>query len=101
KCGGDLRVERACLGQSKQPLRAALARRRCRRRRAHLQSRLSRVHRPDARRWPARALINHLKSKGFGSNTGVRRRRQAERVAEIYEGLLSDGETHIAVVGDM
>jgi endonuclease/exonuclease/phosphatase family metal-dependent hydrolase len=46
-------------------------------------------------------LINHLKSKGFGSNTGVRRRRQAERVAEIYEGLSNAGETHIAVVGDM
>jgi hypothetical protein len=32
-------------------------------------------------------LINHLKSKGFGTqaDSNARRRRQAERVREIYD----------------
>jgi len=50
-------------------------------------------------------LVNHLKSKGYGSPgdaTGAkRRRRQALRVAEIYHGLRDDGIAHIAVVGDL
>jgi endonuclease/exonuclease/phosphatase family metal-dependent hydrolase len=47
-------------------------------------------------------LVNHLKSKGFGgkASSDTRRARQAARVAEIYQGLSTDGEQHIAVVGD-
>jgi endonuclease/exonuclease/phosphatase family metal-dependent hydrolase len=46
-------------------------------------------------------LVNHFKSKGFGSNTGERRRRQAARVAEIYSGLIAEGDQHVAIVGDL
>ena len=50
-------------------------------------------------------LVNHLKSKGYGSPGdpvgAVRRGRQAARVAEIYEGLRAEGIEHIAVVGDL
>lgn len=47
-------------------------------------------------------LVNHLKSKGFGGqpSSNARRERQAKRVAEIYEGLINDGEQYVAVVGD-
>lgn len=47
-------------------------------------------------------LVNHFKSKGFGSpaKSNARRKEQAARVAEIYETLRSDGHTMIAVVGD-
>jgi endonuclease/exonuclease/phosphatase family metal-dependent hydrolase len=47
-------------------------------------------------------LVNHFKSKGFGSpaQSTERRKRQATRVAEIYQELLELGETFIAVVGD-
>jgi endonuclease/exonuclease/phosphatase family metal-dependent hydrolase len=50
-------------------------------------------------------LVNHLKSKGYGSADDPigekRRRRQAVRVAEIYEGLLATGHPLVAVVGDL
>lgn len=50
-------------------------------------------------------LVNHLKSKGYGSPGdpvgAVRRGRQAARVAEIYEGLRAEGIENIAVVGDL
>lgn len=47
-------------------------------------------------------LVNHFKSKGFGSpaKSNARRKEQAGRVAAIYEGLRSDGHAMIAVVGD-
>lgn len=47
-------------------------------------------------------LVNHLKSKGFGSQraNNARRRRQAVRVAEIYEAARAAGEDHVAVIGD-
>ena len=47
-------------------------------------------------------LINHLKSKGFGSTSSnnTRRLRQATRVAEIYTRLRQEGEKNIAVLGD-
>jgi len=47
-------------------------------------------------------MINHLKSKGFGSqsSSNARREAQARRVKEIYEDLIADGEKLIAVVGD-
>jgi endonuclease/exonuclease/phosphatase family metal-dependent hydrolase len=46
-------------------------------------------------------LVNHFKSKGYGSQTqsNARRRRQAQRVREIYEERLSEFPL-IAIVGD-
>jgi endonuclease/exonuclease/phosphatase family metal-dependent hydrolase len=50
-------------------------------------------------------LVNHLKSKGYGSTgdpLGARRRfRQAARIAMIYNGLVAEGHEHVAVVGDL
>jgi endonuclease/exonuclease/phosphatase family metal-dependent hydrolase len=48
-------------------------------------------------------LINHFKSKGFGSpaQSTARRLLQAQRVKAIYERLVSEGKTFIAVVGDL
>lgn len=48
-------------------------------------------------------LVNHLKSKGYGKATesNERRRRQAARVAEIYNGLRAAGEDNVVVVGDL
>jgi hypothetical protein len=46
-------------------------------------------------------LVNHLKSKGYGSNTAERRKRQATRVAKIYEDLIAEGETNVVVLGDL
>lgn len=50
-------------------------------------------------------LVNHLKSKGYGSKDdpigATRRRRQATRVAEIYNGLLAEGHLLVAVLGDL
>lgn len=47
-------------------------------------------------------LLNHLKSKGYGSqaSSNAKRLRQAERVKEIYEGLRKQGLEYIAVLGD-
>jgi endonuclease/exonuclease/phosphatase family metal-dependent hydrolase len=47
-------------------------------------------------------LINHLKSKGFGSQRAndARRRRQAVRVAQVYEAARAAGEDNVAVIGD-
>ncbi|HWC11259.1 MAG TPA: endonuclease/exonuclease/phosphatase family protein [Acidimicrobiales bacterium] len=50
-------------------------------------------------------LVNHLKSKGYGSPgdpTGAkRRRRQAARIAAIYDELITAGHALVAVVGDL
>lgn len=50
-------------------------------------------------------LVNHFKSKGYGTEgdpLGVlRRRRQAGRVREIYRALVAAGERYVAVVGDL
>lgn len=48
-------------------------------------------------------LVNHFKSKGFGSQkeNDSKRNRQAKRVREIYEKRLSNGFNFIAVVGDL
>lgn len=58
---------------------------------------------PDGQRLVV--LVNHFKSKGYGSPGdpvgAVRRGRQAARVAEIYEGLVAQGIEHVAVVGDL
>jgi endonuclease/exonuclease/phosphatase family metal-dependent hydrolase len=47
-------------------------------------------------------LVNHFKSKGFGSQTSsnARRRRQAKRTAEIYARLRAEGNANVAIVGD-
>lgn len=48
-------------------------------------------------------LVNHFKSKGFGAPaaSNARRKIQAQRVAEIYNGLSHAGEEFVAVVGDL
>lgn len=48
-------------------------------------------------------LVNHLKSKGYGSQAqnDARRRKQAEAVAKIYRRIRRGGQRHVAVVGDM
>ena len=47
-------------------------------------------------------LVNHLKSKGYGTpaTSDARRRLQAERIKAIYEDLVARGEKHVAIVGD-
>jgi endonuclease/exonuclease/phosphatase family metal-dependent hydrolase len=47
-------------------------------------------------------LINHLKSKGFGSQaaSNAKRERQAKRISEIYKGIRQNGEKLVAVIGD-
>lgn len=48
-------------------------------------------------------LINHLKSKGYGSKEAAdaRRWQQAEAVRQIYARLQSEGAQYVAVVGDL
>lgn len=48
-------------------------------------------------------LLNHFKSKGYGSqdSSDARRSAQAETVREIYQRLRSEGATLIAVMGDL
>lgn len=47
-------------------------------------------------------LVNHFKSKGYGSqaDSDAKRKRQAERVREIYEKRLQEGFKYIAIAGD-
>lgn len=47
-------------------------------------------------------LVNHLKSKGYGGTaaSNAKRKAQAERIAEIYRGLIANGASHVAVIGD-
>jgi endonuclease/exonuclease/phosphatase family metal-dependent hydrolase len=51
---------------------------------------------------PILVLVNHFKSKGYGSqsSSNAKRKAQATRVAAIYRERLRDGHTRIAVVGD-
>jgi endonuclease/exonuclease/phosphatase family metal-dependent hydrolase len=48
-------------------------------------------------------LVNHFKSKGYGSlsDSAKRRLAQASRVKEIYNSLIEQGEQYVAVVGDL
>jgi endonuclease/exonuclease/phosphatase family metal-dependent hydrolase len=48
-------------------------------------------------------LVNHFKSKGYGSQTNndAKRKRQAHRVREVYEQRLNEGFKFIAVAGDL
>jgi endonuclease/exonuclease/phosphatase family metal-dependent hydrolase len=47
-------------------------------------------------------LVNHLKSKGYGSQAAnnARRLRQAQRVADIYRQVRQSGVRYVAVLGD-
>lgn len=47
-------------------------------------------------------MINHLKSKGYGSqaDSDAKRKLQAKRIKEIYDMRISQGIDHIAIVGD-
>lgn len=48
-------------------------------------------------------LVNHLKSKGHGTQKAndAKRRRQAEAIAGICRRLHAEGIAHVAVVGDL
>jgi endonuclease/exonuclease/phosphatase family metal-dependent hydrolase len=48
-------------------------------------------------------LVNHLKSKGYGSfsESNKRRRQQAARVRAIYEARRKTGAEFVAVLGDL
>jgi endonuclease/exonuclease/phosphatase family metal-dependent hydrolase len=48
-------------------------------------------------------LVNHLKSKGYGSQgaNDAKRKRQTQRIRELYDAHLQSGDTLVAVVGDM
>ncbi|MFC9554036.1 hypothetical protein ACFTWF_24700 [Rhodococcus sp. NPDC056960] len=48
-------------------------------------------------------LVNHLESKGYGrpADNNALRRRQAGRIAEIYQHLRSGGVEFIAAAGDL
>ncbi|RCS22157.1 endonuclease/exonuclease/phosphatase family protein [Phyllobacterium salinisoli] len=48
-------------------------------------------------------MVNHLKSKGYGGKAAsdAKRRAQAERIAQIYEGLIRAGVEYVAVIGDL
>jgi len=48
-------------------------------------------------------LINHFKSKGFGSPSvsNLKRKRQASRVRQIYKDRLNEGFEFIAILGDL
>lgn len=47
-------------------------------------------------------LVNHLKSKGYGNqrDNDNKRKRQAQRIKEIYEDHLSADQNLVAVLGD-
>lgn len=51
---------------------------------------------------PLFVLVNHLKSKGFGSKAAsdARRQRQARRVKEIYDELIGKHK-FVAIIGDL
>jgi hypothetical protein len=48
-------------------------------------------------------LVNHLKSKGYGvaAASNLRRKRQAQRVRDIYDARRAAGAEFVAIVGDM
>lgn len=48
-------------------------------------------------------LVNHLKSKGYGSQASndAKRKRQTKRIRAIYDAHLAAGEPLVAVVGDL
>jgi endonuclease/exonuclease/phosphatase family metal-dependent hydrolase len=51
---------------------------------------------------PLVVLVNHLKSKGYGSQADNDRRRkaQATQIKKIYQRLVNENVAHVAVIGD-
>jgi endonuclease/exonuclease/phosphatase family metal-dependent hydrolase len=47
-------------------------------------------------------LLNHLKSKGYGkqADNDSKRKRQAQRIQDIYEAHITAGHEYVAVMGD-
>lgn len=47
-------------------------------------------------------MVNHLKSKGYGSKAAsdAKRHAQAARMKAIYEEVIADGAENIAIIGD-
>lgn len=47
-------------------------------------------------------LVNHLKSKGYGSQASndAKRKRQAQRIRVLYDEHIASGDNLVAVVGD-
>lgn len=48
-------------------------------------------------------LINHFKSKGYGDQktSNAKRKRQAQRVADIYNERLNQGFQYVVIMGDL
>ena len=48
-------------------------------------------------------MVNHFKSKGYGSpsSNDAKRKRQAKRVRELYDQHIAEGDTLVAVAGDL
>jgi endonuclease/exonuclease/phosphatase family metal-dependent hydrolase len=48
-------------------------------------------------------MVNHFKSKGYGAPAAndARRKRQAQRVRDLCDQHITDGDTLVAVVGDL
>lgn len=48
-------------------------------------------------------LLNHFKSKGYGAQAAnnAKRKRQAQRVREIYDAHIAEGDDWLAVMGDL
>lgn len=48
-------------------------------------------------------MVNHFKSKGYGkpADSNARRKRQAERVAELYRARRDAGQENVVVLGDL
>lgn len=52
---------------------------------------------------PLLVLVNHFKSKGYGNagESAAKRRRQAQRVRDLYDERRAEGHEYIAIVGDL
>lgn len=48
-------------------------------------------------------MVNHFKSKGYGKPAAndAKRKRQAKRVRELYDQHIAEGDTLVAIVGDL
>lgn len=48
-------------------------------------------------------MVNHFKSKGYGSQAAndAKRKRQAQRVRDLYDQHIADGDLYVVVIGDL
>lgn len=48
-------------------------------------------------------LVNHFKSKGYGSqaSSNAKRKKQAQRVRDIYDERIGQGYNYVAIAGDL